>query len=295
MMSASVSDMLRVPRGRRSTGRLRRPRASHLRTRSSVPGACPTAHRGGWHDHRAGPWTSSARPSSPRRSPPSPRPSATRPGARSTCSPTSSADGRHRREVAERFDLHPNVARHHLDKLAAGGYLEVAVGRGPHGGAGRPSKRYRAARRRRSRSTSRSATTTCSSRCSAGPSPMLAADAGRGHGRGGRHRVRPHHGRRHGRPATHHGRSAPRCTPWPTPSRPTASPPTPSESGNRLRIVSEHCPFGDAAVEHPVICAVDRGMVKGMLGALYGETRVDLTSASAGGDRHCVTAFDDQA
>ena len=29
--------------------------------------------------------------------------------------------------AAERFDLHSNVARHHLDKLASGGYLEVAV------------------------------------------------------------------------------------------------------------------------------------------------------------------------
>ena len=28
-------------------------------------------------------------------------------------------------QVAQRFSLHPNVARHHLDKLAAGGYLEV--------------------------------------------------------------------------------------------------------------------------------------------------------------------------
>ena len=36
----------------------------------------------------------------------------------------------------------------------------------------------------------------------------------------------------------------------------------------RLRIISEHCPFGDAAIEHPVICAVDRGMVRGMLAAL---------------------------
>ena len=44
-------------------------------------------------------------------------------------------------EVAEQFALHPNVARHHLDKLAAGGYLDVHV---DHGGAGvgRPSKRY---------------------------------------------------------------------------------------------------------------------------------------------------------
>ena len=26
-----------------------------------------------------------------------------------------------------------------------------------------------------------------------------------------------------------------------------------------LRIVSDHCPFGEAAIEHPVLCAVDRG------------------------------------
>src|SRR5437773_11930758 len=46
-------------------------------------------------------------------------------------------------EVAERFELHSNVARHHLDKLAAGGYLDVHVERPGHG-AGRPSKRYHA-------------------------------------------------------------------------------------------------------------------------------------------------------
>ena len=49
-------------------------------------------------------------------------------------------------EVAEQFDLHANVARHHLDKLSAGGYLEISTERptGGSGGAGRPSKRYRA-------------------------------------------------------------------------------------------------------------------------------------------------------
>src|SRR3954454_9774373 len=46
-------------------------------------------------------------------------------------------------EVAECFELHPNVARHHLDKLAGGGYVEVAVERSEGAGAGRPSKRYR--------------------------------------------------------------------------------------------------------------------------------------------------------
>ena len=44
-------------------------------------------------------------------------------------------------EVAEHFALHPNVARHHLDKLAAGGYLDVYVDHG-NAGVGRPSKRY---------------------------------------------------------------------------------------------------------------------------------------------------------
>src|SRR5215218_10067691 len=53
--------------------------------------------------------------------------------------------------VAARFKLHPNVARHHLDKLAAGGYLQVQIGRPARPGAaaqpekpgaGRPSKRY---------------------------------------------------------------------------------------------------------------------------------------------------------
>ena len=54
------------------------------------------------------------------------------------------AEGVTATQVAERFGLHPNVARHHLDKLAAGGYLEVRSGRIAGGGAGRPSKRYHA-------------------------------------------------------------------------------------------------------------------------------------------------------
>src|SRR6476620_2373844 len=53
-----------------------------------------------------------------------------------------SDDGVTASEIAERFDLHPNVARHHLDKLSAGGYLEITTER-VAGGAGRPSKRYR--------------------------------------------------------------------------------------------------------------------------------------------------------
>jgi DNA-binding transcriptional ArsR family regulator len=52
-------------------------------------------------------------------------------------------DGVTAADVARRFDLHPNVARHHLDKLSGGGYLEVGVARHGKAGAGRPSKHYR--------------------------------------------------------------------------------------------------------------------------------------------------------
>ena len=47
------------------------------------------------------------------------------------------------------------------------------------------------------------------------------------------------------------------------------SPATAPEDG--LRIINDHCPFGTVATDHPVICAVDRGMVRGMLSALYGD------------------------
>jgi predicted ArsR family transcriptional regulator len=61
--------------------------------------------------------------------------------------------------------------------------------------------------------------------------------------------------------------------------------------GNQLRIINNHCPFGETAIEHPVICAVDRGMVKGMLEALYGEATPETAASLPQGDAVCVTAF----
>jgi predicted ArsR family transcriptional regulator len=59
--------------------------------------------------------------------------------------------------------------------------------------------------------------------------------------------------------------------------------------GTELTIISEHCPFGSTAQQHPVICAVDRGMVRGMLEGLYGETRPATEASRAMGDDRCVT------
>jgi predicted ArsR family transcriptional regulator len=60
-----------------------------------------------------------------------------------------------------------------------------------------------------------------------------------------------------------------------------------------LRIINDHCPFGTVATDHPVICAVDRGMVRGMLSALYADgddVPVASASSKARGDTICATA-----
>jgi len=50
-----------------------------------------------------------------------------------------SEDGLTASDVAEATGLHANVARHHLDKLMSGGYIEVS--QRSTAGAGRPSRR----------------------------------------------------------------------------------------------------------------------------------------------------------
>jgi predicted ArsR family transcriptional regulator len=193
-------------------------------------------------------------------------------------------------EVAEQFELHANVARHHLDKLSAGGYLEISTER-PAGGAGRPSKRYRACDEEMTLNVS------------VRQDDVLVKLLGRALGELGPERaselaeeVGIEYGEAMagamGDQSTRSFRAALHSVADALSAHGFAA--HAEKEGNSLRLVTEHCPFGDAAVEHPVICAVDRGMVKGMLGSLYGETSVDLTSAAVGGDGHCVTAFDDE-
>jgi predicted ArsR family transcriptional regulator len=196
-------------------------------------------------------------------------------------------------QVAERFGLHPNVARHHLDKLAAGGYLEVEVGR-PGSGAGRPSKHYRANGDRVSLDLtvkSDDLALTLLGRAIAmlpqDRAEAMAEEVGEEYGRALAAGMTGRDGESGGvqrsfRTALHavadaltaHGFAA-----------------HTDSHNNELRIINNHCPFGDVAIEHPVICAVDRGMVKGMLSALYGETEPAITTSLPRGDDMCVTSF----
>jgi len=190
-------------------------------------------------------------------------------------------------EVGDRFGLHPNVARHHLDKLAGGGYLDVSVERSDTGGAGRPSKRYRVQGpelRLQLPSRRDDLLVTLLGRALAMLPPdgaeAMAEEVGVAYGRQLAASMAPGETQRSARAALHavadaltaHGFAA-----------------HAEARGGGLAIIAEHCPFGTAAQQHPVICAVDRGMVKGMLAGLYGDVRPETEASRAKGDDRCVT------
>jgi len=192
-------------------------------------------------------------------------------------------------EVAERFELHPNVARHHLDKLAAGGYLEVHVGRPQHAGVGRPSKRYRASAKQMelefpARRDDLLVTLLGRTLELVPPeqAEAMAEDVGIQYGRVLAASMAPGEGHRSFQAALHAVADA--LTAHGFAAHAEARP-------GSLAIISEHCPFGEAAVQHPVICAVDRGIVKGMLAGLYGETMPQTESSRPQGDEVCVTSL----
>jgi predicted ArsR family transcriptional regulator len=206
--------------------------------------------------------------------------------------------------VAAEVGIHPNVARHHLDKLAAGGYIEVATRAQPvsQRKAGRPSKRYVAVPT--ADTTSEVPVHTedlvlallgqALTRLPQAEAEAMAEDVGATYGRSlaaGLTGDAVAAGQRSLRSAmqavaaalTAHGFAARMSEPALSPGR---------RDVDGLRIISEHCPFGNVAIEHPVLCAVDRGMVRGMLGVLYpsaGTLAVVTAASKAHGDTLCAT------
>ena len=190
-------------------------------------------------------------------------------------------------EVAERFELHPNVARHHLDKLAAGGYLEVQVERQERSGAGRPSKRYRASAKRTglefpARRDDLLITLLVRALRLLSPeeAEAVAEAVGLEYGESLARSMAPGEGHRSFRVSLHAVADALTAHGFAAHAEPR---------GGSLAIIAEQCPFGDAAVQHPFICAVDRGIIKGMLGTLYGETVPETSASRPQGDEVCVT------
>jgi predicted ArsR family transcriptional regulator len=194
-------------------------------------------------------------------------------------------------QVAERFSLHPNVARHHLDKLAAGGYVEVFSSRSAPSGAGRPSKRYRASgpaplleAPRRTDDLLVALLAGALSMLPPATAELMAERVGYEYGAKLAAEVGPGGGPRSFRSAlqvvadalTAHGFEAH------------------AETRGRalVALVRDSCPFFDAASSNPVICAVDRGMVRGMLESLYGPAvGPEEWSSRAQGGQACMTCL----
>ncbi len=192
-------------------------------------------------------------------------------------------------EVATVFSLHPNVARHHLHRLVAGGYLRVDMGRGAQA-VGRPAQRFfpvddDPVGGLLSRRDDLLVLLLREALELLGPAQAeeMAAKVGEEYGRMLATRISPEEGQRSVRAAmrtiaqalTAHGFAA-----------------HVEDHDGSTAVVAEQCPFGDAASTPPVLCAVDRGMVKGLLSGLCGDPKSAplpvVLSSRARGDETCA-------
>jgi len=190
-------------------------------------------------------------------------------------------------ELADVCSVHPNVVRHHLDRLSEGGHVTFENVR--KSGVGRPSKGYRV--------TDSTFVSEGSMRRDAllvallemslerlGPdaAETMAHDVGLSYGRTLADSMGSHEKKRSVEEAM--GQIAGLLTAHGFNAR--------AEGGEEhSSVVSDNCPFGSAATHHPVLCAVDRGLIAGMLEGLGAKrTSVTLQSKARGDDDCRVTA-----
>ena len=158
------------------------------------------------------------------------------------------------------------MARHHLQRLVDGGYLRVETG--PQGARrpGGPSKQFFCVEeeltigvvQRRDDLLMR-LLAEAMQRLGPEEAETMAAHVGEEYGRSLAARMTPTEGQRTIRAAMHvvadtltaHGFAA-----------------HAEDRGATTAVVAEQCPFGNASTTNPVLCAVDRGMVKGLLSGL---------------------------
>jgi predicted ArsR family transcriptional regulator len=190
-------------------------------------------------------------------------------------------------ELSQHCDVHANVVRHHLERLTEGGYVTFDNVRKTT--VGRPAKGYRVVDDGvvMDGSLRRDALLVALlemalERLGPEASEAMAHDVGVEYGRTLGAAVTPTDSSRSVKTAmtsiagmlTAHGFAA-----------------RAEEHDSEQSVVSENCPFGSAATHHPVLCAVDRGLIAGMLEGLGAKgSAVTLTSKARGDDTCRVTA-----
>lgn len=169
-------------------------------------------------------------------------------------------------EIAELFDIHPNVARHHLHRLVEGGYLTVTERRrsGKQGpGAGRPAKHYRATPKEiqlqlpaRRHDLLAELLLRVIARLAPDDASAVAEAVGREYGQELAAEI--------GLPEDSGFEAAARAV-----ARAMIGMgfDTAANVADHT-LVTSYCPFGEAAFNHPeIVCKLDQGMVRGLLAA----------------------------
>ncbi len=170
-------------------------------------------------------------------------------------------------QIADIFGIHPNVARHHLDRLTDDGYLSVSSRRIPGQGAGRPAKAYEATEKEiavsypaRRYDLLAELLVRIIERVAPDDAAAIAEQVGREYGAELAAEV--------GLPEEEGFADAVRAV-----TRAMAGVGFGIDAGDDLQLLTRHCPFGTAATNHPeVVCRLDQGIVRGLLAA----TGVDM-------------------
>lgn len=170
-------------------------------------------------------------------------------------------------QVADMFEIHPNVARHHLDRLAADGYLEITrrrpAGRsGP--GAGRPAKCYTASGKEidvhypsRRLDLLTDLLMDVIVRLDPDNAARVAREVGYEYGT---------------RVAAEIG--LPTDAEFPKAVRAVAKAMTGvgfdmTADVDASQLITSHCPFGDLATSHPeIVCSLDQGLIAGLMSSI---------------------------
>lgn len=186
-------------------------------------------------------------------------------------------------EIAARFNIHPNVARHHLDRLKKDGYLRSETSPRPKSpGAGRPARGYR--------STNKQVDLKFPTRTPNLLAELLIKIINEMDGTHSVAEIAAAVGEDFGKEL------ASRFAPEDAESRDEAMMAVAKAMGSigfgseavGTTILTSHCPFGDAASSNPaIICSLDQGIVRGLFGVMNAEADPVLTPDAA--HANCVT------
>ena len=191
-------------------------------------------------------------------------------------------------EIAELFGIHPNVARHHLDRLAADGYLRVTRQRrsgrtGP--GAGRPAKCYEATAKEiaiqyppRRHELLADLLVRVVERVAPAEGPQVAEEIGLEYGRELASQI--------GLPDEAGFDAAVTAV---ARTMTGVGFEIEAQPGHR-RLLTSHCPFGQTATEHPeLVCKLDQGIVRGLMEKLHPDGTPVVVTPHTGPADCCVT------